>query len=350
MDMRRELQQETEALRKSWMWRRPHVLRDYLVQDVEDPRINVQSILTRHFLIDSICAHRFSHEMEMELRFAVVGNWLLRLLKHGMAWRRFLALRRALLAGRTHSSPLDVPRCVSEAFLDSNWREHICGLLDLAEADVAAACLPPQALDSLGGVWRRLLGGLRPTGLSVLEPACGSANDYRFLHRFGIAGLIDYVGFDLCEKNIANAAAMFPQTRFEVGNVLRIDAPTKAFDYCIVHDLFEHLSPAALGAGIAEICRVTRRGICVGFFNMSDASEHVVRKIYDYHRNRLSAALVQAAFRRHGCDVEMIPIHSFLQRRFGFGDTHNRHAYTFFVRFQAVNGDGGPDSPARATC
>src|SRR6266702_7644186 len=31
--------------------------------------------------------------------------------------------------------------------------------------------------------------------LSVLEPACGSANDYRFLHACGIAQLVDYAGF-----------------------------------------------------------------------------------------------------------------------------------------------------------
>ena len=42
---------ETERLKKSWMRYDRATLRDYLVQDVEDPRINVQSILTRHFLI-----------------------------------------------------------------------------------------------------------------------------------------------------------------------------------------------------------------------------------------------------------------------------------------------------------
>jgi hypothetical protein len=182
-------------------------------------------------------------------------------------------------------------------------------------------------------MWHALLGDLRRTSISVVEPACGSANDYRFLHRFGIAALLDYVGFDLCVKNVANAAAMFPEIRFEVDNVLRINAPSDAFDYCIVHDLFEHLSPAALEAGIAEVCRVTRRGICVGFFNMSDDPDHVVQRVHDYHRSRLSAGRVEAAFSRYGCAVDVIHIHTFLRQRFGFDQTHNRHAYSLFARF-----------------
>ena len=47
-----------------------------LVQGVEDPRINVQSILTRHFLIEQLFGNRFAEVTEAELRFAVVMNWL----------------------------------------------------------------------------------------------------------------------------------------------------------------------------------------------------------------------------------------------------------------------------------
>ncbi len=39
----------------------------------------------------------------------------------------------------------------------------------------------------------------------MLEAACGSANDYRFLHAFGFAPFLDYAGFDISPKNIDNA-------------------------------------------------------------------------------------------------------------------------------------------------
>ena len=39
--------------------------------------------------------------------------------------------------------------------------------------------------------------------------ACGSANDYRFLHSCGVADFLDYTGYDLCAKNIQNARGIF---------------------------------------------------------------------------------------------------------------------------------------------
>src|SRR5262249_28346975 len=43
------LKQETESLARSWARHESAWLRDYLVAGVEDPRINLQSILSRHF-------------------------------------------------------------------------------------------------------------------------------------------------------------------------------------------------------------------------------------------------------------------------------------------------------------
>ncbi len=88
--------------------------------------------------------------------------------------------------------------------------------------------------------------GETPRPIRVLEPACGSANDYRFLHQFGLARVIRYTGFDLCDKNVGNARSLFPETEIGVGNVLEIGFPNHAFDLCFVHDLFEHLSPEAV--------------------------------------------------------------------------------------------------------
>ena len=51
---------------------------------------------------------------------------------------------------------------------------------------------------------------------------------------------------------------MFPKVDFNVGNILEISAEDDAFDYCFVHDLFEHPSLEAMVSAISEICRVTR--------------------------------------------------------------------------------------------
>ena len=48
---------------------------------MEDPRINVQSILTRQFLTKGLFGERFTSLMEQELRFGVVMNWLNKLVK-----------------------------------------------------------------------------------------------------------------------------------------------------------------------------------------------------------------------------------------------------------------------------
>ena len=63
---------ETERLKNSWMQYDRATLHDYLVRDVEDPRINVKSILTRHFLIGRLFGERFDVLMEQELRFGLV--------------------------------------------------------------------------------------------------------------------------------------------------------------------------------------------------------------------------------------------------------------------------------------
>ncbi len=88
--------------------------------------------------------------------------------------------------------------------------------------------------------------------------------------------------------------------RFAVGNVFDIAAPDKAFDLCFVHDLFEHLSLEGMQAAIKEVCRVTRQGICVGFFNMDEIRDHQVRPVDEYHWNRLSMRRDEGAVRRVG--------------------------------------------------
>lgn len=329
LDERFEL--ETERLKKSWMRYDRAMLCDYLVRDVEEPRINVQSILTRHFLIERLFGERYDDLMEQELRFGLVMNWLLGLLKRSVRTSQLHAVLDALLAGENQAEGLEIPSYISETFAALALPNYICDLFCWAPVETTEVPVPEYLMSTFQMIWREVLDGEQSQHISVLEPACGSANDYWFIEAFGIANLIDYMGFDLCEKNIRNAKQMFSLARFEVGNALEIEVEDKAFDYCFLHDLFEHLSIEAMEAAIAEICRVTRKDICAGFFNMHDGERHIVQAVGDYHWNKLSMAETKAIFERHASVVQVIHIDAFLASKFGCCDTHNKGAYTLIV-------------------
>ena len=118
-----------------------------------------------------------------------------------------------------------------------------------------------------------------------------------------------------------------PKTRW-----LSKSVPDQAFDFAFVHDLFEHLSLKGMEIAIAELCRVTRAGMCVGFFNMHEGSEHIVRPMDNYHWNLLSLARTKALFEQAGFLVQTVHIGTFLKWRVACDQTHNKNAYTFLVR------------------
>jgi len=326
---------ESEGLVRSWQrYDRTH-LRDYLVQGVEDPRINVQSILSRHFLIERLFGNRFAAVAEAEMQFALTMNWLMTVVEGCRRTEPLGEVLDALQEGRLTAGDIRIPGYVQQDFnrlpceIDGIEISHyINEVLMWGPAEPVALPLPDSALNTFAAVWKRLLAGERPERVSVIEPACGSANDYRFLHAFGIAPLIDYHGFDLCQKNVANARAMFADASFACGNALAIDRPDKSFDVCFVHDLFEHLSLAAMEWAMDEIVRVTRKACCFNFFNTCNGPEHIKRPVDDFHWNTLSVPQIERCLRRAGCDVEIIGIDAWLRQRFQCADTHNKGACT----------------------
>jgi len=323
---------ETEHLIRSWMRYDQVTLRDYLVEDVEDQRINVQSILTRHFLIKRLFGGQFEYLMEQELRFGLVMNWLLRLLKKQVSAGQLQAVLDALLEDQDNAERLEIPSYISETFAALSLPNYICDLLTWSPVETTEVPIPEYLMSTFQTIWQEVLAGEQSQRISVMEPACGSANDYRFIEAFGVARLIDYTGFDLCEKNIRNAKQMFPKARFKVDNAIEIDAEDDTFDYCFVHDLFEHLSIEAMEVAISEVCRVTRQDLCIGFFNMHDGDRYIVKRIDDYHWNTLSMGETKAIFERHASVVEVIHIDTLLVSKFGCRDTHNKGAYTFIIR------------------
>jgi hypothetical protein len=121
---------------------------------------------------------------------------------------------------------------------------------------------------------------------------------------------------------------MFPGARFEHRNVFDTGYPDKAFDRCVVHDLLEHFSLEGLEAAVAELCRVTRQAICIGFFQMHEGEEHVVRPADDYHINTLSLPRLREMFGRWGFTLRAVHINTLLNRRFGCQNIYYDTAYT----------------------
>ena len=335
------LDAETERLTRAWMRHDQAALRDYLVADVEDPRLNVPSVLSRHFLVTAVCGGRFQELMGQEVRFAAAMNWLLALRKKLTCDEEWHAVQHALQKRAEDAEGIEIPGWFSRLFaalpVPANGLtvpNYIAEFLAAARGGGSPPPLPGPCLDTFLSLWRQALAGeAAPSPApSVLEPACGSANDYRALHACGLARLVDYSGFDLCEKNVRNARALFPEARFDTGNVFRIAAADKSFDYLFAHDLFEHLSPAGLASAIQEVSRVTRRGLCLGFFNLDEIPEPIVRPVDDYHWNTLSVERLREAFAAHGFTGQVVHIGGFLRWATGCDHTHNPHAYTFLLR------------------
>ncbi len=356
--MRDDLLLETERLTRSWAHHEASWLREYLVAGVEDPRLNMQSILTRHFIIRSFAGDKFERFMTQECRFAATARWLLDNFGLLEDPDTCAAVLDALRRGADNAEGIQIPPFISITFnsLTADRQSPLPSYLEqflVATGDPKKASLD-SAIDTFAKVWRELLSQTRPdselgngesrppftektgdvaaTQQSVLEPACGSANDFRFLHHYGIARFVDYTGFDLCSANVENAHALFPEVRFEHGNVFDIQAADKAFDICIVHDLFEHFSLAGLEQAVKEVCRVTRKGICVGFFQMDEIAQHVVRPVDDYHWNLLSMSRTKDLFNRQGFAAQVIHIDTFLAEHTANAKTHNPNAYTFVLQ------------------
>jgi SAM-dependent methyltransferase len=334
------LQRETERLIESWRDYDPGMLRDYLISGVEDPRLNVQSILSRHFLADELFPGQFMELMEAELEFAIVMNWFLGGFRSKPCGEELESIRHALERGSDNADGLELPFYLRRAFARlprPAGNITIPGYLEqlFQQGHEDDEWLPATVLGTFQQLWSAALAGMEAPRVSVLEPACGSANDYRFIHAYGLARFLDYTGFDLCEHNVANARALFPAVPFDRGNVFDPSAIRSSVDYVLTHDVFEHLSLEGMERAISELCRMTRRALCAGFFSMQEISDHVERPVRNYHCNTLSLAKTRLAFERKGFSVQTIRIDPFLDLRFGCRDTHNPNACTLIARRKA---------------
>jgi SAM-dependent methyltransferase len=333
------LAEETARLARAWARHDAAALGNYLVAGLQDPRLNVQSILGRHFLIERLFGDRFAGLQDQELRFAATLHWLGEVLEASPDPGQIAALRHALASGADDAEGLPVPYHARQTFASlpdiakgAGVPNYLGDFLAGAASGESRAALWDSALGVFQAFWPLLLNAEPRPCLSVLEPACGSANDYRGFEGCGLARLLDYTGFDLCERNVENARRLFPGARFEVGNVFETGYPDKTFQCCVAHDLFEHLSLEGLEVAVAELCRVTRGTLCLSFFNMHEGEAHIVRPAGDYHWNTLSLPRVRDLFARHRAGVTALHVGSMLKQRFACMTTYYDRACTLVVQ------------------
>lgn len=328
---------ESERLRAAWMQYDPEVLDSYLVSDVEDPRINLQSIISRAFLIDTVFPNEFTGLIREEFRFSICLNFLLNVLKTKSSQVSRMSILNALFDGRESCGDVKIPYYLRHCFeLLSCETQEIPDYISSALMDGICeknGWLSARALSTFETIWQSVLCHRQADSISVLEPGCGSANDYRYLDSFRMSKFLEYTGFDICDKNITNACRRFPDVHFEIGDVLNIPVESNSYDFLFVHDLFEHLSPAALEIGLTEICRVTRKQACLSFFNMSDICQHIVKPIDLYHWNVLSLSKIKKFLTNAARDIDVIHIDSFFRKSYGCKDYYNKEAYILIVSF-----------------
>ncbi len=288
--------EENTKLRQSWAAITPDVLDTYLISGYQNPRINAQSILARHYLIRQLFGDDFDALMKDELAFCVEANEAIRV--------------------RAEQLGVTMGQFTAKAKRD-------------AVAEVCQVIADRE--DTYERRWHEALADRTAPKLKVLELACGSANDYRYFDSYGLARFLDYTGIDLNDNNIDNARKRFPGVRFDQGSMLDLPYESGSFDYVLAFDIFEHLSLQAMEHAIAEAVRVTRRGFLVAFFIMTSALEHKEQPRGDYHWNVLSVHRIRELMEKSFTSVDLVEIKPYLASEFGFEHSYNRYAWSLFA-------------------
>lgn len=289
---------EHHLLTRSWRKIKPSTLRGYLVQGYQHPAINVQSILARHELIRDLYGDVFGDLMKEEIQWAADHN------------EAYAAGRRELI-----NQP-------GADFQQLKKSGKIRGVYDKVMADS----------DLYATRWTEALRQPPSKRLTVIEAACGSANDYRFFRSYGLAQWLDYSGFDLTVANIENARTMFPGVDFQLGDVQEIAAADNSYDWAVTHDLLEHVSPTALERAMDELCRVARKGVIISFFRMTDRPDHEISPRKMYHVNELSKDLIHARFSKDFPNITWVELRPMVKEATGYASYYNKKAWSMIAR------------------
>lgn len=218
-----DLEEETFFLENHWNEHSSNILENYLIVGYHNPICNMQRVLKRHFLLEALFGDKFKAIQEEEIQNSIE---IIQLLNKE-----------------------------EERYLGINFGGSTSLLLEKA--------VPPQMWNEFQKRCAKALEHENKARIKVLEPACGSANDYRFMALYGLSSFLEYKGFDLSYKNIENAQKSCKEDHafFEVGNIFYPDEEDQSCDYVVVSHLFEHFSSTGIEKAAQEICRIARKEI-----------------------------------------------------------------------------------------
>jgi len=182
--------------------------------------------------------------MAQECRFAAVMNWLTALAASSDA-EVLQSLLHALHHGADNADGLDNPRFIIKTYSDLPTPSGSAAIPNYIDKFLTTPQpLKDSTLNIFQDLWREALINepisANESLLTIFEPACGSANDYRFLNSFGIAPLSQlHRLWTSAPKTSKTPRSLFPKATFSRRQCLRNPAPDNAFDISFVHDLFE---------------------------------------------------------------------------------------------------------------
>ena len=297
----------------------------YLVQDVEHPAVNVQSVLIRSLLADSLFPGAFDVLINDEIRYSATAMFILTSARQDPG--AFPLFRDAFLHGQPLPEGWTVPAFVREAqpFDSQELFDAIAHALAHGFENFAS----PYAAQ-----WSRALDA-HPVALprpAVLELACGSANDCRCFETYGLARHVDYTGLDFTAKNIANARRHCPDATFVHANAIALPFADKSFDYTFACDLFEHLSEGDLETALNEALRVTRTEIWLSFFNLGWIPGHEFGHAAGRPLNTLSRDTLVDFFEKRGSKSYIVDVPREWPDRFPGYRHYNEHAALLVVK------------------
>lgn len=286
-------EEEERRLRRTWAARRPETAHATEGTGHPDARIDVQSVLGRHALIRALFGSTYDDLMREEL--------------HDAARLRQTLREREEDLGGSRVPATDAERGAAM------WR-----VLEPYEVQASAYAVR----------WRNALRGRNARPLTVLEPACGSASDYRAMAQFGLARFLTYTGIDLDRTTIQRTRRRLPGVDLRVGSILSLPFPDRSVDFVIAYDIFEHLSVPAMRQALTEVVRVSRRGLYLAFSRMAEVPDHVVAPGGSYHCTTLSAPRIRDYLAQAYPRVDVVSIADLLRELHGQPPSGNSQAYS----------------------
>lgn len=112
----------------------------------------------------------------------------------------------------------------------------------------------PQANDKLNLISKNLTG----KNIKVLNVGFGSGNLERLVYRN--KNIFSWDGVDISKKSVLHAKKIFPKYNFKLGRTDSLKYKDETFDYLLILEVLEHVSPYKIIASLKEANRVLKVG------------------------------------------------------------------------------------------